>query len=566
MSKFFDNFKNQINSIEKVINDYTGHAKSTSNPSFSYVEWASALIEEGKEDDAISKLETATQMAVKNPEACVNLAMAYIKRDSFDKVPPLLNKAIKIDSQYARAYLAYGIYYSSVKDYEKAEHYYEIAAKLDSRLPDVYVNWAVSLVNQGKNREAQEKFQKAQFYNPNNLMGLYLWAVLDIDMGDYVSAKKKLSIVLSFQPDNPEALFSMALAYYKIKNYAMSVEFAQNALQNNNTNPKIYALLADSYCCMNNYEKAMEIYKEGDKKQFDSENFYLSFGERALRFKDYENSLYAYNKALKINPDSTWAKNGLATNYLNLNKLEEAKSLLLEILDKTDNNIPFYIKLASAENSLKNYKSAIEYILLAIKGNVKNTELYYDLGILYEKINESDKAKDAYAKMLEYHKDNMESCYRYAKLSLKDNPKDALRKIRTAYNSDKKNYDYMKLYVQVLLVNGMYKSAQDVIEKGLNDYSNNTDLIYLKIRILLNINKYNESIELLYGLPQDKKENEDFDYLLLWAYILRALGTNDNNDINEKNDFSYYLSQKYGKNPDFMVKLKTLEDKYKQKD
>ena len=84
-------------------------------------------------------------------------------------------------------------------------------------------------------------------------------------------------------------------------------------------------------------------------------------------------------------------------------------------------------------------------------------------------------------------------------------------------------------------------------------------------KILLNINKYDEAIAILYELPQDKKDNEDFDYMLLWAYILRAEDTKDQSSINEMNDFSYYLSQKYGKNPDFMVKLKSLEDKYKQK-
>ena len=107
--------------------------------------------------------------------------------------------------------------------------------------------------------------------------------------------------------------------------------------------------------------------------------------------------------------------------------------------------------------------------------------------------------------------------------------------------------------------NEQYKSAIDVINKVENDIS----FLYLKVNAYLNVKKYNEAIGILYGLPQDKKDNEEFDYLLLWAYILRAKETKTQNDINEMNDFSYYLSQKYGKNEEFVLKLKELENKYK---
>ena len=346
----------------------------------------------------------------------------------------------------------------------------------------------------------------------------------------------------------------------------MAIEFSKNALQLNDNSPQIYALLADSYCCTNNYDKAQEIYENCDLKQFDNEKLYASWGENAFHYKDYEKSIYAYNKALKINPDSIIAKDGLASNYISTNKFDEAKKVLTEISDKVKDKNKLYIKLAHVENALNNYSEAIKYIIMAIKENADNVKLYYDLGLLYEKTGELDKAKTSYTKMLEYFKDNYDACYRYAKLSYKDNPKDALRKIRTAYNADKNNYEYIKLYSEILAVNEMYKGALEVVDAGLEIYKNDFELIYLKIRLLLNINKYNNAIDLLYGLPQERKDNENFDYLLLWAYIIRANDTNEQSFINEMNDFSYYLSQKYGKNHDFMVKLKSLEDKYKQKD
>ena len=133
------------------------------------------------------------------------------------------------------------------------------------------------------------------------------------------------------------------------------------------------------------------------------------------------------------------------------------------------------------------------------------------------------------------------------------------------YNSNKENQDYVKLYVRLLIKNEQYKSAIDIIENSVKE-DNNNDFAYLKTEALLNVKKYDEAINILYNLPQEKKDNEEFDYMLLWAYILRAQKTKEQNHINEMNDFSYYLSQKYGKNNNFMVKLKMLEEKYKHED
>ena len=63
MGSVFNELKKQILKLEKAVNEYLNSTKAVSNPSLSYVEWATKLLEEGKEQTAIEKLETATQMA-----------------------------------------------------------------------------------------------------------------------------------------------------------------------------------------------------------------------------------------------------------------------------------------------------------------------------------------------------------------------------------------------------------------------------------------------------------------------------------------------------------------------
>lgn len=564
MRKFFDKLKSQLKFFENSINEYTLNVHNLSNPAQSYVEWAKKLLAEGKEDIAIEKLETVTEMGIQNPEAYVNLALTYIKHGEFDKVPRLLKTAISVDSQYAKAYLAYGVYHSELKEFDKAEYYYSISAKLDPRQPDVYVNWAVSLVSQHKQQEAQEKFKKAMFYNPHNLVGLYLWAVLDIEMEKYQSAREKLAVVLSFQPKTPDAMISMAYIYYKEKNYHLAIEFAKCAMEVCTDKAQLYDFLADSYCSLDNYEKALEIYEMADKKEFKDEKLYLNWGKNAFVNKDFVSSIRAYKIALKINSASIDAKLGVAANEIVKNELSNARVLLNEVLEFVPQNTVALLNLYEIEKIEKNYNLAINYLYEAIKCDVSNVKYYFDLGLLYECVEDFEKAKQSYAKVFEYNPENIEVYYRYACLIIEENPKEALRKIRVAYNKDKENLSYIKFYAKALCANEQYQNALDVIEKALYSVEDKTELFYIKVLTLLNVKKFNDAIDILYGLPQDKKDNEEFDYLLLWAYILRANTTKFQADINEMNDFSYYLSQKYSKNNEFVVKLKKLADKYEE--
>ena len=560
MKRFIEKLKQQIKSVEGYINDYTSKAKTTAIPTKSYVEWAIKLLDEGKDDIAIEKLETVTEMANPSPESCINLAITFIKRGETEKAPALLKRAIKLDSQHPRAYLAYGIYHAQKHEFDKAEYYYSISAKLDPRQHDVFLNWAISLAEQGKFMSAQEKFQKAMFYNPNNLMGLYLWASLDIDMGNFAQAREKLAAVLSFQPKNPDAMEMMSNAYYKEKNYHLAIEFGKLSLELKPKSPLLYCVLSDSYCCLNDYKNGLEIYKEADKNGIKSFELFINWGKNAFLNKDYENSIYAYKNLLKINPLSIEGKLGLAANYIVKDELDDAKTLLNEILENFPDNTYALINLYEVNRREKNYHEAAENLLKAIKADSQNTKFYYELGLAYEKAGENQKAIEAYKTMLEYDKENPEVYYHYANLILDENPKEALRKVRTAYSKNNDNLNYVRLYAKTLLANEQYKNAVDMAERGLLINADDTELMYLKVRALLNMKNYDESIKILYALPQEKKDNEEFDYLLLWAYIIRAKLTKNQSDINEMNDFSYYLSQKYSKNDEFMIKLKMLED------
>ena len=72
MKKFLEKLKKSFRNVEDKINEYTsGSSTQMSNPSQYYVDWAMKLMDEGYEDVAIEKLETAILMYNTNPfEEC----------------------------------------------------------------------------------------------------------------------------------------------------------------------------------------------------------------------------------------------------------------------------------------------------------------------------------------------------------------------------------------------------------------------------------------------------------------------------------------------------------------
>jgi tetratricopeptide (TPR) repeat protein len=121
---------------------------------------AEGFRQEGKINEAIERLQTATEIDPDNSQAWVLLGGAYNEANS-DKAIVCYENALKLNPKSYLAYRGLGNYYLKEKDYSLAEAYYSKAIDINSfRFAPLYKNRAVARLQIGNNRGAKEDLTK----------------------------------------------------------------------------------------------------------------------------------------------------------------------------------------------------------------------------------------------------------------------------------------------------------------------------------------------------------------------------------------------------------------------
>ena len=95
-----------------------------------------------------------------------------IDRGDADTARKYLESAIKLDPDYAGAYVSLGNLYDRLNDRDNTRKYYEKALLLDPDNSTVHCNMAYRLHELGDQNEAVEHFVRALKSNPNSAKGL----------------------------------------------------------------------------------------------------------------------------------------------------------------------------------------------------------------------------------------------------------------------------------------------------------------------------------------------------------------------------------------------------------
>jgi tetratricopeptide (TPR) repeat protein len=140
-------------------------------------------------------------------------------------------------------------------------------------------------------------------------------------------------------------------------------------------------------------EQVLEEYLETLKYSADFSAGRYNLGNYYSQKGDYVNGEKHYNKAIEIDSLFYPAKSNLAMLYYNNGKLKEAEYLFIDLINNhpeyTDGN--YFLGLLYAEQ--KRYKESAEQLEIAATKTEGNTRIYYNLGLIYQQLNEITKAE-----------------------------------------------------------------------------------------------------------------------------------------------------------------------------
>lgn len=121
---------------------------------------AEGMRQRGKANNAIEKIQRATEIDPDNAQSWCLLAGMYNEANS-DQAVPCYERAIKLNPKYYLAYRGLGNYYLKKKDYSLAEAHYSKAIGINpTRFGPIYKNRAITRMQLGNNQGAKEDLIK----------------------------------------------------------------------------------------------------------------------------------------------------------------------------------------------------------------------------------------------------------------------------------------------------------------------------------------------------------------------------------------------------------------------
>lgn len=210
------------------------------------------------------------------------LANQLFEDNKKDEALVIYEEVVKLDPDFAPAYMQMGNIYSTDKFFDQARLAYEKARSIAPNYAGTYLNQAISQYEQGKIDEAESSFRTALSLYPSSAPSHLGLGNIYLQRRDYKRARNEFTKTLSL-----------------VRNAGLE---AVNA----------HVGLAACYFYQGQYEKAKEHYILAIKLEPNNYVWHRAFADSCLMLKQYEQAQVAYLKAIKLNAKDEQAQTKLA--------------------------------------------------------------------------------------------------------------------------------------------------------------------------------------------------------------------------------------------------------------
>lgn len=541
MKNFFKQIYKKIVKFDEYTNQYLKVSNNIEIPSLAYTNWGMHFAHLKDFNSAIEKLETAMLMSNQNPKPCISLGIIYAKLKEYEKAEKVLKEALKRDSQSSYTYSVLSSIYVSQDRFEEAEDAIKKALKLSPSDAEIYLNYGILFAKMQKKHKAIELLKKSKFFNPTNFHTYFILGVMLFETDKIAEAFTEFKQLEELNPNYKNLNYYLALCYKKEKNYMAVLEYAQRALNEDSSNPSIYVLLAQTYINLNKNDEATEIYKQGQEHGIDDFEFYLSWGISMLRMNRIEEAKEKIYKSLEMKENDSIALYRLGCCFYKEKDQEKAEEYFKKAIDSDSSNSSAFADLGIIYYEKKDYNNAIQTFFKAIDISSEKAYLYFYIANCYYKIGRLKKSIDYYEKTIEYYPQHTEAFINCTVCFLDmNNEKEALRKIRNAYQINRNSEKVILLYALADLRAGIFSDAIEKADILLSKNGNCKEAKLIKAHTLINLKKPQEALNILYSLEEEDKNSEMCIYLSYLAY--KILVEESPSNYNE-NMLNFYLNK-----------------------
>lgn len=215
----------------------------------------------GDYDETISSFRKSLTLN-NTSQVTVDLALAHLRQNSFDKAVKSFHEAIELDKSAYKPYYNLATAYHQAKIYDSAIYYYEKTTELNAELP-----WP--FLHKGQIYTQQEQFDQAiasltSFITRDSTKTepYFRRALLYVQQAEFDKALRDWNKVLEIGAENADAFRNRALTYFYLENYEKAIKDFNTALE---LNEEPYSLInrGYSYYLIGEPEKALQDLNKG---------------------------------------------------------------------------------------------------------------------------------------------------------------------------------------------------------------------------------------------------------------------------------------------------------------
>ncbi|MEA3496455.1 MAG: tetratricopeptide repeat protein [Bacteroidota bacterium] len=267
-------------------------------------------------------------------------------------------------------------------------------------------NKAINYFNRAKLYETDNKLmlaikdmEKAVSINKENFKYYNYQAKLYFDATNIKAAIKSYKKSISINSKDDYAFIRLGEIYLYQAKPQECVENLNSALRRNKYNPETYALKSSYYLQMKDTARAISNLRTSIDVDPDYFNSYLDLGY-LYSLKNNADGIVYYTNALNLQPSNTKVLYNRALLYQNIDSFNKAitdykKILEINSIHKSANYNLGYIFFLKEK-----YEMGIKYFTKSISAAPQYYEAYFGRAICYDSLNNKEKARKDYQKIL----------------------------------------------------------------------------------------------------------------------------------------------------------------------
>jgi putative PEP-CTERM system TPR-repeat lipoprotein len=339
-----------------------------------------AYLGKGEEAQAKTAFEEALKLAPGNPNAALNLALMAQQAGKSDEARSYYQQVLQYHPDHLTTLLMLAQLENQKGDKQTALALLENAVKLHPKAMQPLVALARFQLDQGDVQSAQKTLSAVPAEYAEHPFLLETLGEVQLSSGDWEAAKRTLEKCLTLQPASAQAQYLLGGAYLAGKDRASATKALFKGLKLNpdllagaqlmtllvSTEPKLtgknkiveslkkvqpehpQVLDLEAQLALKNGEapKAVSIYQKLHQRFPDTSVWVMALAKAQQKAGETDQSLKSMNDWLKDHPDDGTVRYGLATAYLQLNREEDAKAALIQVVEKSPDSVAALNNLA----------------------------------------------------------------------------------------------------------------------------------------------------------------------------------------------------------------------------